>query len=152
MSRLRSLLLTLAAAVSAVLGAWGVTTSGGTLTVMGATQCLPGIGTLVWVRPGMAPDLEAGVLVHEARHVAQARELGCLGLMRAGASVQGIATLEAQALCAEEVWNDRHRPYGEDPTAAATRNLWDGYPRVRPLGFPRIARIVTVACAEEEKR
>jgi hypothetical protein len=152
MGRLRSVLLTVATALAAVVAAWGLTTGGGSLTIMGVTQCLPGIGTIVWVRPGMSAHVEGGVLVHEARHVAQARELGCIGLIRAGASVQGIATLEAQALCAEEIWTAQHERFAEDPTAAATQALWDGYPRVRPLGRRRIARIVRIACAAEEKR
>jgi hypothetical protein len=70
----------------------------------GSTACLPFIGPVVRLNPGLADSTRIATAVHENTHAEQCRRYGFFGQLLRTQRTLGRLGIEAEAYCAESRW------------------------------------------------
>jgi hypothetical protein len=119
------------------------------------TTCRPILGwARVWIDPSLDEYERARAEAHEAVHVRQIHEQGCLRLLVAGSAPLRLIEREAEAHCAEVPLMVEAGGTWDHAVLWAIDAIWEGYPLARRAGaseresMRQVERAVHLACGE----
>lgn len=118
----------------------------------GITLCLPFIGPLQQFAPGMEPDLEEMVHIHERVHAEQCHRLGAVRYARTYLQAEGMIGLEAEAFCAEARTLSLRGMNTGPWVSRIIETLYYDYPHDEGVAYADVMRIVGAWCPPPDGR